>query len=227
MRTIDAGDRAIMRKAACGRPLLLGVPVFLCLLAAFLAASAGPAMSQIGHSADEQVFDYNPDADETTPKIATFSVSVEYDADMAVDRTGGIILYTKDRWKNWVARSVYILLLDIALLGIILSLPKNEEYYIIIAYVLCGSSMLLAFWVFLCAALLFKLHAAAWVYIIPLSAVMAVLSLVALAKIKGSDVSLSELKESFQKLSATSSEDRRLLSVEGSPGDWPEKDFMK
>ncbi len=198
----------------------------LCACAPFFLLAPESA-AQFGHSAKDQVFDYNPDDGTDTPQLATAAVTVEYDAEVVSDRKGGVIMYTKDRWRNWVVRSVYILIIDIALLAIILSLPKNEEFYIIVAYVLCGASTVLSFWVFLCAVLLFMLRAAAWTYILPLSGVMTVMTAVLLLKIKYSDVSLTELKESFQKLSANSNEDRRLLSVEGGPGDWPEKDFMQ
>lgn len=207
-------------------PFLRSIAPLLILSALFLAA-ARPALAQFGQSAKDQVFDYNPTDGTDTPQISTGGISVDYDADMVSDNKGGVIMYTKDRWKNWVARSVYILLLDIALLSIIISLPKNEEFYIILAYFLNGASILLSFWVFLCAALLYKLHAAAWVYILPLSAVMAALAAFLLVRILNSDVSLAELKESFQKLNATSNEDKRLASLEGGPGDWPEKDFLQ
>ena len=44
---------------------------------------------------------------------------------------------------------------------------------------------------------------------------------------KKSDISLTELKESFQRMSALSNEDLRLSSVEGRPGDWPDQDFLR
>jgi len=138
-----------------------------------------------------------------------------------------VFMVSKSRWKNWVVRAVYLLIMDIALLVILLSLPKNEEHNIIIAYVLSGSGAILSFWVFLCALLLFRLHAPAWLMILPLSLVMAAVSYFVLMKIKRSDVSLTELKESFQKTSALSNEDSRLVSVEGQPGDWHDKDFIK
>ena len=136
-------------------------------------------------------------------------------------------MVSKIRWKSWLARSVYLLIMDVALLVILLSLPKNEEQNIIVAYVLSGSSAILSFWVFLCAWLLFRLHAAAWLMILPLSLVMAAVTYIVLMKIKRSDVSLTELRESFQKMSALDNEDQRLVSMEGEPGDWPDNDFLK
>jgi hypothetical protein len=198
-------------------------------LAALAFAWAGhlPAGAQFDTDKTQQSFDYNPDAAET-PKIQQGSVSVEYsDAELINDPVRGVFMVSKSRWKNWVARSVYLLIMDVALMVILMSVPKNEEYNIIIAYVLSGSSAILSFWVFLCAWLLFRLHAAAWLMILPLSLVMAAVTYVVLMKIKRSDISLTELKESFQKMSAMDNEDQRLVSMEGEPGDWPDGDFIK
>ena len=61
----------------------------------------------------------------------------------------------------------------------------------------------------------------------PVSAATGAVGYIVLMKIKKYDVSLTELKESFKKMSAASHEDSRLVSVEGTPGDWPSEDFIK
>ena len=194
---------------------------------ALVWAGCLPAGAQFDTDKTQQSFDYNPDTEEI-PQINQGSVSVEYaDAELINDPVRGVFMVSKSRWKNWVARAVYLLIMDVALMFILLSVPKNEEHNIIIAYVLSGSSAILSFWVFLCAWLLFRLHAAAWLMILPLSLVMATVTYVVLMKIKRSDVSLTELKESFQKMSALDNEDQRLVSMEGEPGDWPDTDFVK
>ena len=203
----------------------MGIRMFLIALA--FSGPALPAAAQFDTDKSQQSFDYNPKNAETE-QIQKETVSVDYDdAEMITDPIRGVFMVSKSRWKNWVARAVYLLIMDIALLVILLSLPKSEEHNIIIAYVLSGSSAILSFWVFLCALLLFRLHAPAWLMILPLSLVMAAVSYFVLMKIKRSDVSLTELKESFQKTSALSNEDSRLVSVEGQPGDWHDKDFIK
>jgi len=203
----------------------MAIKIFLIALAFF--GPALPAAAQFDTDKNQQSFDYNPKNTETE-QIQKETVSVDYDdAEMITDPIRGVFMVSKSRWKNWVARAVYLLIMDIALLVILLSLPKSEEHNIIIAYVLSGSSAILSFWVFLCALLLFRLHAPAWLMILPLSLVMAAVSYFVLMKIKRSDVSLTELKESFQKTSALSNEDSRLVSVEGQPGDWHDKDFIK
>ena len=206
--------------------------VFALCLCAFvplcLALFARPAAAQFDTDKNQQSFDYNPDAAET-PQIEKETVSVDYgDAELVTDdQLRGVYMLSRSRWKSWVERAVYLLIMDIGLLVILLSLPKSDEHNIIIAYVLSGSSAILSFWVFLCAVLLFRLHAAAWLMILPLSLVMATVAYIVLMKIKRYDVSLAELKESFQKMSALSNEDSRLVSMEGQPGDWPDKDFIR
>ncbi|MDD5208816.1 MAG: hypothetical protein PHV36_05470 [Elusimicrobiales bacterium] len=139
----------------------------------------------------------------------------------------GTVMFSKYRWRNWVTRSLYLTLINIALIAIILSLSKTEEYNIIVAYVLSGASAAISFWIFLCAVLIFRLDSGAWIYVLPVSAVTTVIGYIVLMKIKKSDVSFTELKESFKKMSAASHEDQRLISVEGAPGDWPGEDFIR
>lgn len=196
-------------------------------LALPLFAAALPAAAQFGTDKREQAFDYTPDGVEI-PKGPKAIVSVDYgDTELINDSVRGVYMVLKTRWKNWVERAVYLLMMDIILIMILLALPKNEEYNIIISYTLSGASAILSFWVFLCAWLLWRLNASVWLLILPLSLVMAAVTYVILMKIKRSDVSLTELRESFQKISALSTEDRRLASIEGQPGDWPNQDFIK
>lgn len=203
----------------------------LLLLAALALAAAYcplPAAAQINTPAEEQSFDYTPGAGEETPKIAQPVAETTYeDAELVNHPVYGTLMLSKSRWKNWVARALYLALINIALLIITLSLSKTEEYNIIIGYVLSGASMTVSFWTFLCAVLLLQLRSATWLYILPVSVVTAGAGYLVLMKIKRSDVSLAELKESFQKMSAATREDQRLASVDGSPGDWPDQDFMK
>ena len=196
----------------------------------FMAAAFCPAplAAQANSKAEEQSFDYDPGAEKETPKIQQFaSESTFEDAVMVNHPIYGTIMFSKYRWRSWVARALYLALLNIALIAIVLSLSKDQEYNLIISYVLSGASFAISFWIFLCAVLIFQLNAGAWLYVLPVSAATAVASYVVLTKIKRSDVSFTELKESFKKMSAASQEDQRLVSVEGTPGDWPNVDFMK
>lgn len=196
-------------------------------LAALFLVLQPEAPAQYGSRKELQTFDYTPNSADT-PQIAEKRVSADYaDAELVDDPVQGVFVVSKYRWKNWTARAVYILILDLALMVILLTLPKTEESNILIAYVISGASAILSFWVFLCAWLLFMLNALAWLAILPLSLAMAAGTHIALMKIKRSDISLTELKKSFQKIGALAKEDQRLTSIEGSPGNWPEEDFLK
>lgn len=202
-----------------------------CLAALALAAAAyrpEAAQAQANTPAEEQSFDYTPGDGEQTPKIVQSVTETTFeDAEIVNHPIYGTMMLSKSRWKNWVAHALYLGLINIALLAIILSLSKTEEFNIIIGYIFSGASLTVSFWTFLCAILIFQLKSAAWLYILPVALVTGVSGYLILMKIKKSDISLTELKESFQKMSAATHEDQRLASVDGSPGDWPEQDFLK
>lgn len=193
------------------------------------ALTPSPAAAQLGSKAEEQSFDYDPEAaGEVAPKIQEFAAETTFeDAVMVNHPIYGTVMFSKYRWKNWVTRALYLTLINIALIAIILSLSKTEEYNIIVAYVLSGASFALSIWIFFCAVLIFRLEANGWIYVAPVSAVTMVIGYIVLMKVKKYDISLTELKESFKKMSAASREDQRLLSVDGTPGDWPNEDFIK
>ncbi len=202
----------------------------LLLLAGGLALAAllpAPAAAQFGSKAEEQAFDYDPGA-EAAQKVQKSAAEVTFeDAEMVNHPVYGTIVLSKYRWRSWVTRSLYLTLINIALLAIILSMPRNQEANIILGYTLCGVSMAISFWTFLCAVLIFMLKAAAWTYVLPVALGLGAAGYLILMRIKKSDVSLSELKESFQKMNAASTEDPRLSSVPGTPGDWPGDDFLR
>jgi hypothetical protein len=202
---------------------------FICgLLAALFLGMLPAAMAQFSSRKELQTFDYNPDSTDTVVPIQKERITIDYsDAEIVNDPAQGSYLVSKNRWKNWVARATYLLFVYLAFMVIILSLPKSEEYNLIIAYMLSGANAVLSFWVFLCAWLLFRLGSAAWMGILPLSLAMGAAAYMVLMRIKRMDISLTELKESFQRLRSLSSADKRLDSVEEGPGDWPDVDFVK
>lgn len=200
---------------------LLGAAVLLLLAA---AASPSPAQERRLGEAMPAVEEIDPDSVEMAGK----QIELEYeDAVVVEDPMRGTIVVSKHRWKNWVARAIYLLLINIALTIIIISLPKNEEHNILISYFLSGSGFTLAIWVFFCALLLVKWGHAAAMMIFPLSLLMFAMSYIVLMKVKKSDISLAEIRDSFKKMANTRNEDHRLASVYGKPGDWPDEDFIK
>lgn len=198
---------------------------FLCLAAAWLAA---PAPAQMNTPVEEQSFDYDPEAGKEMPELQRPIAETTYeDAEIVNHPVYGTYAVSKYRWKSWVTRALYLTLINIALIGITLSLGRTSEHNIIISYILCGASATVSFWVFLCAVLIMMLKSAAWIYILPVAAVTGGIGYVVLMKTKKSDISFSELKESFQKMKSASAEDPRLASVNGAPGDWADDDFVQ
>ncbi len=196
---------------------------FILLLTIFLL----PASSALAQNNND--FDYKGTVGEEY-NIEKKAVTLDYSQMDIYDRPdlGGIIILSKTRWKNWVARAVYITLINLLLIILILSLPKDSEPNIIISYLISGSSFIMSFWVFLCSVLLFRLKAIpSAIIFLPVAFLFFAGTYFLLLKIKKSDISLTELKESFQKLNKTSNEDTRLVSVPGLPGDWPDEDFVK
>lgn len=198
-----------------------------CLALACAAPLAGTALAQADTPREEQTFDYVPRSGETVPTLQKPLAETTFeDAEIINHPVYGTIILSKSRWKNWVARALYLTLINITLIVVILSFSKTEEYNIIIAYTLCGASFTVSLWIFLCAVLLQQLGSYAWTYVVPAALVTWAVDYLVLMKIKKYDISLSELKESYKKLRAASHEDPRLASVDGSPGDWPEEDFI-
>lgn len=200
------------------------------LLAGGLALAAllpAPAAAQFGSRAEEQAFDYDPGA-EAAKKVKKSPTEVTFeDAELINHPIYGTLILSKYRWRSWVTRALYLTLINIALLAIILAMPRSDEVNLIVGYTLCGVSMTISFWIILCAVLILTLKAMAWTYVLPVGLVSGAVGYLVLMRIKRSDVSLSELKESFQKMNATPTEDPRLTSVQGTPGDWPGEDFLR
>ena len=196
---------------------------FILLLAIFIL----PVSNAVGNN--DNAFNFQGEIAEEY-NIEKKAVTMDYSQVDIYDRPdlGGMIILSKTRWKNWVARAVYIGLINLLFILLIVSLPKDNEPNIIISYLLSGSSFVMSFWMFSCSILLFRLREIpSSIIFLAVAFILFAITYFLLLKIKKSDISLAELKESFQKLNKTSAEDERLISVPGLPGDWPNEDFVK
>lgn len=143
----------------------------------------------------------------------------------------GVIVLSKDRWKNWVFRSLIIIMVYLSLLIVILSIPKTSELNLIVAYILSGSAFVVSFWETLSGWMLTRLNSYkyGWSFIL-ISIPMYLASYFAVIRVKKNDISYSQIKEEFKKmqqLNADSYEDSRLLPISGVPGDWEDEDFVR
>jgi len=139
----------------------------------------------------------------------------------------GILILSKDRWKNWIVRNFIIISIFIALTILNLSLPKDNEINIIFSYFLGGAIFIVSIWETLAGWMLTRLNKNLYGLIfILISIPMYIFTYIMLMKTKKADISFDTLKKSFQKLLQTSNEDKRLLPLPGTPGDWVEDDII-
>ncbi|MBI4655792.1 MAG: hypothetical protein HY746_03480 [Elusimicrobia bacterium] len=161
--------------------------------------------------------------------FAEQAVTTEYpDAEMIDDPVRGLIILSKDRWKSWIIRSVYLFMINLVILIIIASIPKSESYNLTASYFLSGAAFLMSYWILLCSTYLFRAGKTAWaggVFFASLALFAG--SYLILMKIKKSDISIESIKLSFQKMKETTKEDPRLFPIPGYPGDWPSQDFVR
>ena len=191
------------------------------------AALAFPSSAIDYGDKNGQSFDYTPESGQSAPVIAQPMVTSEYeDAEIIDDPFYGVVVVSKQRAKNWALRAVYLLLADLALIFLIFSLPKTDEYNVMASYALSGASFVMAFWEFLCAFFLFRLGSPFWLYIFPVSVIMAVIFYVTLMNIKKHDVPPPGLEETARQMCADAKNGRRLDSVDPTPGTWPDQDFI-
>jgi len=172
-------------------------------------------------------FDYVPANGEKIEEAAKPTVVMNMSQVELTREPNGTVRYIyKLRWKSWLERALYLVLLNIGLLFLVSALPKSEEHNLIISYFLLGVSLLLAFWAFLCGILLLMIKSATGMYVMPAGAAMWAATYYLMMRVKKADGAIADVAGSFKGLAGQGA-DPRLASVDGSPGDWPEQDFLK
>lgn len=140
----------------------------------------------------------------------------------------GVIYLSRDRWKNWLVRASIVAMVFTTILVFMISMPKDNEVNIMIAYGLAGAMFSISFWETLTGWMLTRLDQNLYgTLIILASVIMYAAFYISLMKIKKLDLSFSAIKETFQKMSQMAKEDPRLSSVSGLPGDWEKEDFIR
>lgn len=143
----------------------------------------------------------------------------------------GIIVLSKERWKNWVFRSSIIIMIYISMMIILLAIPKRFEINFIISYILCGSLFVISFWETLSGWMLMRLNSYTfgWSFVF-ISIPMYVGSYFATIRTKKYDISYAQIKEEFKKIQEEAKknyEDTRMLAISGVPGEWEDEDFIR
>jgi len=140
----------------------------------------------------------------------------------------GIIILSKDRWKNWVFRSLIIIMIYLSVMVVVVSIPKNSEMNLIISYLLCGSVFVISFWETLSGWMLTRLNSYkyGWSFIF-IAIAMYIASYFAIMRVKRYDISYAQIREEFKKMqSLNTNEDQRLIPISGVAGEWEDEDFV-
>ncbi|MCX7642057.1 MAG: hypothetical protein N2Z20_05420 [Elusimicrobiales bacterium] len=143
----------------------------------------------------------------------------------------GVLILSKDRWKNWVFRSTIVIMVYISISTILLAIPKSSEFNFIISYILCGSMFVLSFWLSLCGWMLNRLGTFkyGWLFIF-LSLPMCIGSYFMTLRTKKYDISYSKIKDEIKKLKEEEMknyQDPRLYAISGMYGEWEDEDFIR
>lgn len=193
-----------------------------------LLALAAPAAAQSPAAPGQgNPFDYTPaepGAAEEKPKPSLIVNPDE--VEVSTHPTRGIIYTPRNAWRLWIERSIYIGLLNVALIAALFFIPKKDEQNLIIAYFMAGVTLTMNFWLFLCGLLFIKLGRPYWLHTIPASALMAGATYAAIMRIKKADISMSEVKSVFAR-AGDGATDPALAGVDGSPGSWPDEDVLR
>ena len=196
-------------------PVLLAAPLALAL--------AQPAAAQA--RAGESAFDYSPGAEAPAERAGRQPPVNLADVEVIKYPQGTTAFIYKHRWKDWLERTVYLCLVAVALLALTASLGLADEQNLLIAYVLEGVNFMMAQWVLVCGITLLKMRSPYGFYALPAGLALGAATYYLLMKIRAADVSLAEVRDAFLQPAEGSGSDQRLASVDGSPGDWPDKDI--
>lgn len=143
----------------------------------------------------------------------------------------GVLVLSKDRWKNWVFRSLIVIMVYISIIIVMVSIPKNSDFIISGCYIFAGSLFVLSFWLDMCGWMLLRLRSFkyGWSFIL-ISLPMYIGSYIITMKIKKYDISYAEIKEEIKKakeIEQANYEDPRLSAVSGIYGEWEDEDFIR
>ncbi len=143
----------------------------------------------------------------------------------------GVLVLSKDRWKNWVFRSLIVIMVYISILIVLIAIPKTSDFVLSVCYVFCGSLFVISFWLSLCGWMLLRLGSFnyAWLFM-ALSLPMYAGAYFITLRIKKYDISYAEIKEEIRKIKEIEEknyEDPRLSAVSGRYGEWEDEDFVR
>lgn len=166
------------------------------------------------------------------PKDMQNIIDIEWENAQVIDHpVYGVLILSKDRWKNWVFRSLIILMIYVSVASITLSIPKTSDINFAASYILCGALFVISFWLTLSGWMLMRLenYKYGWIFVtvsLPLYLGSYMITMV----IKNKDISYEKIKDEIRRLKEEEMknyEDPRLYAISGEYGEWEDEDFIR
>jgi len=159
-------------------------------------------------------------------------IEIEWDknAEIIDHPVYGVIVLSKDRWKNWVFRSLVIIMIYLSMISVVLAMGKTSELGFAVSYILSGALFSISIWLGLSGWMLMRLnnYSYGWSFV-GVSVLMFVGSYLSLLKIKNYDISYVKIQEELKKINQMKNatvEDKRLVAINGEAGEWEEEDII-
>jgi len=159
-------------------------------------------------------------------------IEIEWDknAEIIDHPVYGVIVLSKDRWKNWVFRSLVIIMIYLSMISVVLAMGKTSELGFAVSYILSGALFSISIWLGLSGWMLMRLNSYSYGWsFVGVSVLMFVGSYLSLLKIKNYDISYIKIREELKKINEMKNatvEDKRLVAINGDAGEWEEEDII-
>jgi hypothetical protein len=159
-------------------------------------------------------------------------IEIEWDknAEIIDHPVYGVIVLSKDRWKNWVFRSLVIIMIYLSMISVVLAMGKTSELGFAVSYILSGALFSISIWLGLSGWMLMRLNSYSYGWsFVGVSVLMFVGSYLSLLKIKNYDISYVKIREELKKINEMKNatiEDKRLVAINGEAGEWEEEDII-
>jgi hypothetical protein len=159
-------------------------------------------------------------------------IEIEWDknAEIIDHPVYGVIVLSKDRWKNWVFRSLVIIMIYLSIISVVLAMGKTSELGFAVSYILSGALFSISIWLGLSGWMLMRLNSYSYGWsFFGVSVLMFVGSYLSLLKIKNYDISYVKIREELKKINEMKNatvEDKRLVAINGEAGEWEEEDII-
>lgn len=159
-------------------------------------------------------------------------IDIEWENAQIIDHpVYGVLILSKDRWKNWIFRSLIVVMVYITLASILLALPKTHEFNFIVSYIFCGALFVISFWLNLCGWMLMRLGVERYGWAFEAVSIPMYLGAYFMTlKVKKDDISYAKIRDEIKRLreeELKNYQDPRLYAISGEYGEWEDEDFLR